>query len=71
MTQDDIKAIIQRYVEAEEAVLQGKTVTFNGQTLAMESLGEIRSGRQEWERKLSDLVNQKSGRGPWKLARFG
>lgn len=70
MTKNDIETLIQSYVTAETAVLQGKTVVFNGQTLTMENLGEIRAGRQEWERKLSDLINQKNGGGPWKLARF-
>ncbi|MCW7363987.1 hypothetical protein [Escherichia coli] len=51
MNQNDIEAMIQRYTEAEMAVLDGKSVTFNGQQMTMENLSEIRQGRQEWERR--------------------
>lgn len=44
----DIEAMIQRYTEAEMAVLEGKTIRFNGQEMTMENLSEIRKGRQEW-----------------------
>ncbi|EIN87438.1 hypothetical protein ECPA22_3125 [Escherichia coli PA22] len=30
------------------AVLEGKSVIFNGQQLTLESLSQIRAGRQEW-----------------------
>ena len=50
MNQNDIEAMIQRYTEAEMAVLDGKSVTFNGQQMTMENLSEIRQGRQERER---------------------
>lgn len=43
MNQNDIEAMIQRYTEAEMAVLDGKSVTFNGQQMTMENLSE--SGR--------------------------
>lgn len=43
MNQNDIEAMIQRYTEAEMAVLDGKSVTFNGQQMTMENL--LRSGR--------------------------
>ena len=33
MNQNDIEAMIQRYTEAEMAVLDGKSVTFNGQQM--------------------------------------
>ncbi|MDA6428907.1 hypothetical protein OSK68_26455, partial [Escherichia coli] len=35
MNQNDIEAMIQRYTEAEMAVLDGKSVTFNGQQMTM------------------------------------
>lgn len=44
MNQNDIEAMIQRYTEAEMAVLDGKSVTFNGQQMTMENLSEIRQG---------------------------
>ena len=70
MNQSDIITIIQRYNEAEMAVLQGKSITFNGQQMTMENLSEIRKGRQEWERKLSSLMSAVTGRPAYRLARF-
>ncbi|EIC6512814.1 hypothetical protein NJK17_004907, partial [Escherichia coli] len=52
MSIDDVRNMIQRYRDAEMAVLEGKSVTFNGQQLTLESLSQIRAGRQEWERRL-------------------
>ncbi|CAM6844303.1 TPA: hypothetical protein ACGQXI_002839 [Klebsiella michiganensis] len=70
MKQTDIEAIIQRYTDAEIAVLDGKSITFNGQQMTLENLSEIRKGRQEWERRLASLLAQSSGRPGYKLARF-
>ncbi|ENZ4608149.1 hypothetical protein ACGL21_004239 [Escherichia coli] len=61
MNQNDIEAMIQRYMEAEMAVLDGKSVTFNGQQMTMENLSEIRQGRQEWERRLAALITRRRG----------
>ena len=36
------------YVEAEKAVLQGKTVRHGDRLLTREDLAEIRKGRSEW-----------------------
>ncbi|TKB53299.1 hypothetical protein [Ferrimonas aestuarii] len=47
----EIEAMIALYTNAEREVLEGKSVSFGGRTLTMESLGEIRAGRKEWERK--------------------
>ena len=60
MNQNDIEAMIQRYTEAEMAVLDGKSVTFN----------EIRQGRQEWERRLAALITRRRGHPGYRLARF-
>jgi hypothetical protein len=57
----DIEAMVQRYVEAEMAVLDGKSITFNGQQMSYENLSEIRKGRQEWERRLADSDRQSRG----------
>lgn len=70
MKQSDIEAMIQRYTEAETAVLEGKSITFNGQQMAYENLSEIRKGRQEWERRLSSLISNRRGRPGYRLARF-
>ncbi|CAD7364578.1 prophage protein [Escherichia coli] len=46
MNQNDIEAMIHRYINAEMAVLDGKSITFNGQQMTMENLSEIdRGGR--------------------------
>lgn len=70
MNQNDIEAVIQRYIDAEMAVLDGKSVTFNGQQVTMENLSEIRQGRQEWERRLAALTARRRGDPGYKLARF-
>ncbi|STM86681.1 prophage protein [Escherichia coli] len=38
MNQNDIEAMIHRYINAEMAVLDGKSITFNGQQMTMENL---------------------------------
>lgn len=43
--------MLERYMQAELALLDGKSVQFGGRTLTMESLAEIRKGRMEWERR--------------------
>ena len=57
MSTEEAREMIQRYREAEMAVLEGKSVTFNGQQLTLESLSQIRAGRQEWERRLAAMVS--------------
>ena len=59
MNQNDIEAMIQRYMEA-----------FNGQQMTMENLSEIRQGRQEWERRLAALITRRRGHPGYRLARF-
>ena len=64
--------MLAKYLEAEAAVLSGKTVSFNGRTLTTENLAEIRKGRLEWERRVAGTTN----RGPtiggltYSVARF-
>ena len=70
MNQNDIEAMIQRYIDAEMAVLDGKSVTFNGQQMTMENLSEIRRGRQEWERRIAAMTARRQGDPGYKLARF-
>lgn len=45
-----------KYLAAEQAVLDGKTIKMGERLLGMENLNEIRAGRQEWERKLQAEV---------------
>ncbi len=71
MNLNDIQDMVRRYTEAEMTILQGKSITFNGQQMTMENLSEIRKGRQEWERKEAAAVAAATGRsGSFKLARF-
>lgn len=70
MNRADIESMIQRYTEAELAVLEGKSIRFNGQEMTMENLSEIRKGRQEWERRLSSFNRTRRGTPGYRLARF-
>ena len=71
MTRTDIANIVQQYIDAELAVLQGKPITFNGQQMTMENLSSIVAGRKEWERRLSNYDRAERGGAPYKVARFG
>lgn len=68
LNRQQIKNMIEACYQAELEVLEGKTVTLNGRTLSMESLGEIRRSRQEYERKLKSL--SRAGSPSYKVARF-
>lgn len=45
--------ILAKYLDAELAILDGKTVSFQGRSMGMEDLAEIRKGRQEWEGRVA------------------
>lgn len=53
--------MIELYIDAEIAVLEGKTVQFGGRTLTMENLNQIRDGRKEWERRANAENNRARG----------
>lgn len=59
--------MLDRYIQAEQEVLEGRTVTMNGKTLTLESLPEIRKGREYWERRVQQ---QRPGGGGPSFARF-
>ena len=48
--------MLAKYLTAEQAVLEGKTVKFGERLLGMEELSEIRAGRQEWERTVASAT---------------
>lgn len=52
MTEEDLVKLRQAYIKAELAVLEGKSITLNGQTLTMADLNEIRAGRREVDNQL-------------------
>jgi len=45
--------MLAKYLQAEIDVLAGKTITFQGRSMSMENLEQIRAGRKEWEQKVS------------------
>ncbi|NEV60412.1 hypothetical protein G3446_00635 [Thiorhodococcus minor] len=53
------------YLAAEQDLLQhGKSSAFEGRTLTMADLTEIRAGRQEWERRvMAELASTAHTRG--------
>lgn len=52
--------MLDKYIEAEMQLLEGKTIQWGNRLISRESLEFIRSGRQEWERKVAQL--SKGGR---------
>lgn len=70
MNQSDIEIMIHHYTDAEVAVLAGKVVTLNGQSMTMENLSGIREGRKEWERRLANHLKQCRGQASYRIARF-
>jgi hypothetical protein len=63
-TTDQIQAKIDKYNQAEDEILGGKTVTWNGRTLTMENLPDIIEGRSIWEKRLSRRISGRSSRQP-------
>lgn len=71
VTLDEARRMLRRYLDAEDAVLDGRSVTFGSRSLTMLDMDEIRAGRQEWERKVANLEQTaRGGRRPYKLAVF-
>ncbi|HCP54585.1 MAG: primosomal replication protein PriB/PriC domain protein [Pseudomonadaceae bacterium] len=53
--------MLEKYIEAEIAVLDGRSITFGGRTLSMADLNDIRQGRLEWERRVNAEKASASG----------
>lgn len=63
--------MVDKYIEAEMAVLEGRSVTFGGRTLTMADLNQIRDGRKEWERRVAtEATATHGGRAGYSLATF-
>ncbi len=63
--------MLDKYIEAEQAVLDGRSVTMGGRTLTMVDLNQIREGRQEWERRVNAERTVAQGGNPgYSLASF-
>lgn len=52
--------MLAEYMKAELAVLAGKTITFQGRSMGMENLQEIRAGRREWEARIAQDARKAS-----------
>ncbi|HEY3591375.1 MAG TPA: hypothetical protein VGL07_15120 [Buttiauxella sp.] len=70
MTRSELETIIQAYRDAERAVLAGKSITMNGQSMTMENLSDIRKGLTAYETRLASFDARQRGRPRYKLARF-
>ena len=46
--------MLSKYLIAEQALLEGKEVSFGDRRLRMEDLPNIIAGRKEWERRVSE-----------------
>lgn len=53
--------MLQQYLDAEAALLAGKTIQFAGRTHTMESLDMIQKGRREWEGKVATEARNTAG----------
>lgn len=63
--------MLDKYIEAEQAVLDGRSVTMGGRTLTMVDLNQIREGRQEWERRVNaERISAQGGNPGYSLAIF-
>ncbi|MBB1601268.1 hypothetical protein [Variovorax sp. UMC13] len=64
--------MLTKYLEAEVAVLSGRSISFNGRTLTNEDLSEIRKGRKEWESRVASESGVGCGIGglSYSVARF-
>lgn len=64
------QGMLDKYLEAEEAILLGKTTIFMGRTHTMAELPQIQAGRREWERKVIAQRNAAQGSPGYALATF-
>lgn len=53
--------MVNKYIEAEKAVLQSKSYTIGDRTLSRENLPEIIKGRTYWEQQLAYAIGSTTG----------
>lgn len=53
--------MLDKYLTAEAALLEGKEARFGDRSLKMEDLESIRAGRIEWERRVSAETARAAG----------
>lgn len=61
------QTMLEKYLEAEQKLLAGKSIQWQGRTLTFENLEIIQRGRREWTRIVA--AEQNSGPG-FSVARF-
>lgn len=54
------ETMLEKYLEAEQKLLAGKSIQWQGRTLTFENLDIIQRGRREWSR----IVEREKNRGP-------
>lgn len=62
--------MLDKYLAAEMAVLDGKETMFNGRKVVMADLPQIIAGRKEWERRVSAQAAAAQGSPGYALATF-
>jgi hypothetical protein len=55
------QTMLQKYLDAEAAVLDGQEVRFQDRILTMANLGEIQRGREQWQRTVNAELAQAQG----------
>ena len=55
--------LLQKYLDAEAAILAGQSVRFNGRILTRANLLEVQQGRREWQRKVDAETRIAAGGG--------
>ncbi|ELV7527152.1 primosomal replication protein PriB/PriC domain protein [Edwardsiella ictaluri] len=67
MTREELEQRRQAYLDAERAVLMGKSISINGQEMTMESLAVIRRGLEDIDAQLRAKTRPRS---LYSVARF-
>jgi len=62
--------MLDKYLDAEAAVLEGKEINFNGRKLVRADLPQIIAGRKEWERRVNAQAAAARGNPGYSLATF-
>lgn len=63
--------MLQRYIDAETAVLSGQSVRLGERQLTRADLAEIRAGRREWQQQVDRESPQRSRNPRWANIDFG
>lgn len=53
--------MLQRYIDAEVAILSGQEMRLNGRSLTRADLAEVRKGRADWQRTVDTETRINNG----------